>query len=92
MFLAGDGNYFETRRTFLSAVESIYRRVKLNHLSDFTPWMKPREYEEYHLPRRIQKLQGATHVTFGDAVISTPDTCIGVETCVRSSLQSCDPR
>jgi len=50
----------------------------------FTPWPRPREYDEYHLPRRIQKLQGATHVTFGDAVISTPDTCIGVETCVRN--------
>ncbi|KAI9870352.1 MAG: glutamine-dependent NAD(+) synthetase, partial [Pleopsidium flavum] len=47
----------------------------------FTPWSRPREYDEYHLPRRIQKLQGATHVTFGDAVISTPDTCIGAETC-----------
>jgi hypothetical protein len=44
--------------------------------------MRPREYDQYHLPRRIQKLQGATHVIFGDAVISTPDTCIGVETCV----------
>ncbi|KAL8723256.1 MAG: hypothetical protein Q9181_007324 [Wetmoreana brouardii] len=47
----------------------------------FTPWMKPRGYEEYHLPRMIQKLQGETHCKFGDAVISTPDTCIGVETC-----------
>ncbi|KAK3935587.1 putative glutamine dependent NAD+ synthetase [Diplogelasinospora grovesii] len=47
----------------------------------FTPWLRPREFDEYHLPRRIQKLQGATHVIFGDAVISTPDTCIGVETC-----------
>jgi NAD+ synthase (glutamine-hydrolysing) len=47
----------------------------------FTPWMKPRETEEFHLPRMIQKLQGASHVIFGDAVISTPDTCIGAETC-----------
>ncbi|CZR50947.1 related to QNS1-glutamine-dependent NAD Synthetase [Phialocephala subalpina] len=47
----------------------------------FTPWLKPREHEEYHLPRMIQKLQGSTHVTFGDAVISTPDTCVGAETC-----------
>ncbi|KAL9600544.1 MAG: hypothetical protein Q9219_003090 [cf. Caloplaca sp. 3 TL-2023] len=47
----------------------------------FTPWMRPRQHEEYHLPRRIRKIQGATHVPFGDAVISTPDTCIGVETC-----------
>lgn len=54
-----------------------------DELPDFTPWMRPRKHEEYHLPRRIQKLQGATHIPFGDAVISTPDTCIGVETCVR---------
>lgn len=47
----------------------------------FTPWLRPQEYEDYHLPRMIQKLQGTTHVTFGDAVISTPDTCIGAETC-----------
>ncbi|QDS67499.1 hypothetical protein FKW77_001435 [Venturia effusa] len=47
----------------------------------FTPWTKPREIEQYHLPRRISKLQGASHVLFGDAVISTPDTCIGAETC-----------
>jgi hypothetical protein len=51
---------------------------------DFTPWLRPQEYDEYHLPRMIQKLQGSTHVTFGDAVISTPDTCIGAETCVRN--------
>lgn len=47
----------------------------------FTPWLQPRETEEYHLPRMIQELQGATHVTFGDAVVSTPDTCFGAETC-----------
>ncbi|KAJ9355667.1 putative glutamine dependent NAD+ synthetase [Paecilomyces variotii] len=47
----------------------------------FTPWMRPRQYEQYLLPRKIQLLQGATHVTFGDAVISTLDTCIGAETC-----------
>lgn len=47
----------------------------------FTPWMKPREIEQFHLPRMIQKLQGATHVAFGDCVVSTPDTCIGAETC-----------
>lgn len=44
--------------------------------------MHPRRTERYHLPRMIQKLQGETHVLFGEAVISTPDTCIGVETCV----------
>ena len=48
----------------------------------FTPWMKPQKIEQYLLPRRLQKLQGATHVNFGDAVISTPDpTCLAAETC-----------
>jgi len=60
------------------ANDGCYREMR-----HFTPWLRPQEHDEYHLPRRIQKLQGATHVTFGDAVISTPDTCIGAETCVR---------
>ncbi|KAL7623434.1 hypothetical protein AAE478_007116 [Parahypoxylon ruwenzoriense] len=47
----------------------------------FTPWMHPQEVEEYHLPRMLQEIQGAVHVPFGDAVISTPDTCMGAETC-----------
>lgn len=47
----------------------------------FTPWQRPRQCEEYSLPRRLREIQGATHVPFGDAVISTPDTCIGAETC-----------
>ncbi|RYP39273.1 hypothetical protein DL767_002282 [Monosporascus sp. MG133] len=47
----------------------------------FTPWLRPRYCEEYYLPRMIQVLQGAIKVTIGDAVISTPDTTIGCETC-----------
>ncbi|RYP12254.1 hypothetical protein DL765_007439 [Monosporascus sp. GIB2] len=47
----------------------------------FTPWLRPRHCEEYYLPRMIQVLQGAIKVTIGDAVISTPDTAIGCETC-----------
>lgn len=47
----------------------------------FTPWTRTMEYEDYHLPRMLQKLQGATHVPFGDCVISTPETCIGLESC-----------
>ncbi|RYP68382.1 hypothetical protein DL770_008450 [Monosporascus sp. CRB-9-2] len=47
----------------------------------FTPWLRPRHCEEYYLPRMIQVLQGAIKVTIGDAVISTPDTTIGCETC-----------
>ncbi|KZS94636.1 glutamine-dependent NAD synthetase with GAT domain-containing protein [Sistotremastrum niveocremeum HHB9708] len=47
----------------------------------FTPWMKHRQTEEHYLPRMIQKLTGQVKVPFGDAVVSTIDTCIGVELC-----------
>ena len=47
----------------------------------FTPWMKRAGWEEYHLPRMLQKLQGATHVPFGDVVLSTPDSTYGSEYC-----------
>ena len=47
----------------------------------FTPWGRPRHVEEYYLPRIMQSLQGAVKVPIGDAVISTPDTCFGMETC-----------
>lgn len=47
----------------------------------FTPWMRPTEWEDFHLPRALQKIQGSTHVLFGDCVVSTPDSCFGAETC-----------
>ncbi|KAJ7876832.1 carbon-nitrogen hydrolase [Mycena leptocephala] len=47
----------------------------------FTPWAKHRQWEDHYLPRIIQVVTGQTKVTFGDAVISTQDTCIGVELC-----------
>lgn len=40
-----------------------------------------RKVEEYFLPRSITKITGQAKVPFGDAVISTNDTCIGTETC-----------
>lgn len=43
--------------------------------------MKRAGWEEYHLPRMLQKLQGATHVPFGDVVLSTPDSTYGSEYC-----------
>ncbi|ORY63664.1 glutamine-dependent NAD synthetase with GAT domain-containing protein [Leucosporidium creatinivorum] len=47
----------------------------------FTPWAKHRQTEEFYLPRMIAEITGQTTVTFGDAVVSTGDTCIGVEMC-----------
>ncbi|KAJ3913583.1 hypothetical protein F5877DRAFT_52080 [Lentinula edodes] len=47
----------------------------------FTPWTKHRQVEDHFLPRIIQVVTGQSKVPFGDAVISTADTCIGVELC-----------
>lgn len=47
----------------------------------FIPWGRPQHVEEYYLPGLIQKLQGAVKVPIGDMVLSTADTCIGMETC-----------
>ncbi|THH10944.1 hypothetical protein EW146_g8214 [Bondarzewia mesenterica] len=47
----------------------------------FTPWQKHRQWEDHYLPRIIQAVTGQTKVPFGDCVISTVDTCIGVELC-----------
>ncbi|KAL4252138.1 Glutamine-dependent NAD(+) synthetase [Abortiporus biennis] len=47
----------------------------------FTPWMKHRQTEDHYLPRMIHAVTGQNKVPFGDAVVSTVDTCIGVELC-----------
>ncbi|KAF9531775.1 hypothetical protein CPB83DRAFT_848706 [Crepidotus variabilis] len=47
----------------------------------FTPWAKHRQWEDHYLPRIIQAVTKQVKVPFGDAVVSTADTCIGVELC-----------
>ncbi|CAD5118597.1 DgyrCDS7283 [Dimorphilus gyrociliatus] len=47
----------------------------------FTPWMKFRQVEDFHLPRLIRDITGQSLISIGDAVISTIDTCIGSEIC-----------
>ncbi|EJD07304.1 glutamine-dependent NAD synthetase with GAT domain-containing protein [Fomitiporia mediterranea MF3/22] len=47
----------------------------------FTPWQKHRQVEDHYLPRMIQNITNQVKVPFGDAVVSTADTCIGVELC-----------
>ncbi|XP_053369011.1 glutamine-dependent NAD(+) synthetase isoform X2 [Clarias gariepinus] len=49
----------------------------------FSPWSKPRHVEEYFLPRMIQDVTGQVTVPFGDAVLSTKDTCLGSEICAE---------
>ncbi|KAF7558860.1 hypothetical protein G7046_g5298 [Stylonectria norvegica] len=71
-----DGKILMIRPKMWLANDGNYREMR-----HFTPWCHPHGTEEYHLPRMIRDLQGETHVIFGDAVVSTPDTCIGAETC-----------
>ncbi|KZF19560.1 glutamine-dependent NAD(+) synthetase [Xylona heveae TC161] len=47
----------------------------------FTPWLKPQQVEEYYLETIVGKITGQEKVPFGDALISTKDTCVGAETC-----------
>ncbi|CAD1480281.1 unnamed protein product [Heterotrigona itama] len=47
----------------------------------FSPWTKERTVEDYFLPRMISQITSQTVVPFGDAVISTRDTCVGFEIC-----------
>jgi NAD+ synthase (glutamine-hydrolysing) len=47
----------------------------------FTPWTKSKQTELYALPRMVRAVTGQDMVPFGDAVVSTLDTVIGVEMC-----------
>ncbi|XP_043267559.1 glutamine-dependent NAD(+) synthetase isoform X3 [Venturia canescens] len=47
----------------------------------FSAWVKERTVEDHFLPRIIGQITGQTIVPFGDAVISTRDTCLGFEMC-----------
>ncbi|KAL0077567.1 hypothetical protein J3Q64DRAFT_1768272 [Phycomyces blakesleeanus] len=73
--IISDGRIVLIRPKMFLANDGNYRELRL-----FTPWM-PKKVEEYYLPRMIQKITNQTTVPFGDAVISTLDTCIGCETC-----------
>jgi len=71
-----DGKILLIRPKMWLANDGNYREMR-----HFTPWMRPRETELFHLPKTLAELQGETHVLFGDAVISTPETAFGAETC-----------
>lgn len=71
-----DGKILLIRPKMWLANDGNYREMR-----HFTPWMRPRETELFHLPKILSEIQGETHVLFGDAVISTPETAFGAETC-----------
>ncbi|EPQ29776.1 uncharacterized protein PFL1_02449 [Pseudozyma flocculosa PF-1] len=47
----------------------------------FTPWSRRGETDAYTVPSFVEKVCGQHDVPFGDAVVSTRDTVIGVELC-----------
>lgn len=74
--LSLDGQIMFIRPKMWLANDGNYREMRF-----FTPWMKTGVVEEFILPPMIQKHTNQKTVPFGDAVISTLDTCIGAETC-----------
>ncbi|KAF2198549.1 putative glutamine-dependent NAD(+) synthetase [Delitschia confertaspora ATCC 74209] len=71
-----DGKILLIRPKMFLANDGNYREYRW-----FIPWKRPTHVEEYYLPRMIEKIVGTQKVPIGDAIISTPDTCIGAETC-----------
>ncbi|KAG0342989.1 glutamine-dependent NAD(+) synthetase [Podila humilis] len=71
-----NGKILLIRPKMFMANDGNYRELRW-----FTPWGKHRVTEDHYLPRMIQKITGQTTVPIGDAVISTHDSCIGVEMC-----------
>ncbi|KAJ2697489.1 glutamine-dependent NAD(+) synthetase [Coemansia sp. IMI 209128] len=47
----------------------------------FTEWARVASTEDYVLPRFIADITGQKTVPFGDALISTEDSCVGIELC-----------
>ena len=47
----------------------------------FTPWTRKREVEDYLLEEAISNITGQRTAPFGDAVLTTLDTCVAAETC-----------
>lgn len=74
--LAYDGKIVFIRPKIWLANDGNYREMRF-----FTPWSRPKYVETFVLPRMIQKITEQLTVDFGDAVISTLDTCVGIETC-----------
>ncbi|EFX01156.1 glutamine-dependent NAD(+) synthetase [Grosmannia clavigera kw1407] len=74
--LACNGKIILIRPKLFLASDGNYRENRY-----FIAWHGPRHVEEYYLPPMMQELQGSIKIPIGDALISTPDTCLGAETC-----------
>ncbi|WFD29324.1 NAD(+) synthase (glutamine-hydrolyzing) [Malassezia sp. CBS 17886] len=47
----------------------------------FTPWLRPQDTEMYTLPAAVRHATGQERVPFGDALVHTKDTVLGIELC-----------
>lgn len=74
--LCYNGKIIFIRPKIWLANDGNYREMRF-----FTPWSRPQYVEVFVLPRMIQKVTEQLTVDFGDAVISTLDTSVGIETC-----------
>ncbi|CAI2187029.1 16585_t:CDS:10 [Funneliformis geosporum] len=71
-----NGKVLLIRPKLFLANDGNYRELRY-----FSAWSPARYVEEFHLPRIIRNITGQSTVPIGDAVISTIDTCVGVEMC-----------
>ena len=74
--LISNGKILLVRPKLWLADDGNYREARW-----FIPWGRPNHVEDLYLPRMIAKIQGSQKIRIGDAIISTPDTCVGAETC-----------
>lgn len=47
----------------------------------FTPWLRPKYFENYALPKYVSSKTGQRLCVFGDCIIQTIETRLGCETC-----------
>ncbi|CAG8523797.1 8594_t:CDS:10 [Acaulospora morrowiae] len=71
-----NGKILLIRPKMFLANDGNYRELRY-----FVPWSPSQYVEEYRLPRIISDITGQATVPIGDAVVSTFDTCVGVELC-----------
>ncbi|KAJ2899453.1 glutamine-dependent NAD(+) synthetase [Coemansia aciculifera] len=71
-----DGKIVLIRPKMHLANDGNYRELRW-----FAGWARPASVEDFILPRFIADITGQRVVPFGDALISTDDSCIGIELC-----------
>lgn len=71
-----DGKIVMIRPKMWMANDGNYRELRY-----FTPWSRRGEVDEHILPRMVAAATAQESVHFGDAVVSTRDSVVGVELC-----------